>query len=217
MNYEKDFYESGEYSNIAVSSQGGLYGKLFHSLTEKRLSKNHYSNVLEVGGLNGQHLNYIKHTYDKYTISDIIPATSFIENPKVKFKLDNIEDSSFANEEFDRVILTCVLHHLVYPQSALKELLRITKTGGLISILLPIDPHWPYKLTIELTSIRKAKKIGLLYEARKNRALGHRNHYDSLKWQILDAFQDHSIRRIFWPLPPLRKMFNLFEIYQIIK
>ena len=217
MNYEEDFYNSGNYSSIAVSAQGGLYGTLFHSMIEKKLHSKHFKNVLEVGGLDGQHINYVKHSFDTYTITDIVSPDKEFDDKKFNFILDNIENSTLPDSEFDRVLLTCVLHHLNDPYSALKHIRRIAKKDALISILLPIDPGWAYKLAIELTSIRKAKKMGMLNEARRSRALGHRNHFDSLKLQIMDIFKYDQITFKYWPNSLLGKSFNIFSTFQIIK
>ena len=219
MYAESEWYESGKYNEIAISAQGGLAAKIFHNQIERGISKkDSFPNVLEVGALSGEHLPYVKHRFDTWTLCDIVtPKESEFQDPRVDFIQQDVHDLTFSNDEFDRVASTCVLHHLENPMLAMEQMRRVCKSGGLISIFIPIDPGWMYEWAINVTSLRSAKKMDLLPEAKRSRALGHRNHFNSLRWQLEEVYRDDLIQTIWWPIPIGKRSVNMFSAWQIRK
>ena len=215
---DREFYESGQYDSVGVSTQGGKIAGLFHDRVEAGISpRSSFPRVLEVGALNGQHLPYVKHHYDEWNLLDIIPTDKVFDDPRVRFTQGDAEHLPFDDDTFDRVLTTCVLHHLENPHQALSEMRRVTRPGGIITVFLPIDPGLPYELSHELTSVRAARKQGLVPEIRKARALGHRNHYKSLRWQILDVFGDDEMKQSWWPMGVPIAAVNIFRTFQVTK
>lgn len=216
---ESEWYESGKYSEIAISAQGGLAAKIFHHQIERGLSgKDFFCSVLEIGALSGEHLPYVKHGFDSWTLCDIVePQETEFQDPRVNFIKQNVHDLTFPDGEYDRVALTCVLHHLENPMQAMEEMRRVCKTGGLISIFLPVDPGWMYELAINATSLRRAKKMDLLAEAKRSRAIGHRNHFNSLRWQLEEVYRNDLIQTRWWPIPIGKRSVNMFSAWQIRK
>ncbi len=216
---ESEWYESGKYSEVAISAQGGLAAKVFHNQIERGLNKkDFFPKVLEIGALSGEHLPYVKHGFDTWTLCDVVePQELEFPDPRVKFIRQDVHNLTFLNDEFDRVASTCVLHHLDNPMLAMEQMRRVCKSGGLISIFIPIDPGWMYEWAINVTSLRRAKKIGLLPEAKRSRALGHRNHFNSLRWQLEEVYRDDLIQTIWWPIPIGKRSVNMFSAWQIRK
>ncbi len=216
---ESEWYESGKYGKVAVSAQGGLAAKIFHNQIERGLSsKDFFPNVLEIGALSGEHLPYVKHGFDTWTLCDVVqPKESEFHDARIKFVQQDVHDLTFSNGEFDRVASTCVLHHVNNPMLAMENMRRVCKDGGLISIFLPIDPGWMYEFAINSTSLRRAKKMGLHDEAKRSRAIGHRNHFNSLRWQIEEVFKNDFIQTKWWPIPFKKRSMNMFSSWQIRK
>lgn len=65
---------------------------------------------------------------------------------KINWVTDDICKSKFKNQEFDRIIATCVFAHVDEPVSAITEVRRILKINGELSIGLPADPGFSNKL-----------------------------------------------------------------------
>jgi ubiquinone/menaquinone biosynthesis C-methylase UbiE len=110
-------------------------------MLETKLSNKHFSKVLEVGAGSGEHLEFINHGFETLVISDLtlpIPPGHILDKVKqhtdngriIEFKSENVENLSYSNSEFDRVIATCLLHHVEKPHDALLEIRRVTKNGG---------------------------------------------------------------------------------------
>lgn len=215
---DANFYISGEYDQVCISAQGGFFARLFHNRMESGIpQKSHLSKVLEVGALTGQHLPYVKHGFDNWHLLDIIDTDETFEDPRVSFTQGNVESLPFPDNHFDRVMTTCVLHHLDQPYEALKEMRRVTKPGGIITIFLPISPGTPYELAFDMTSMRRARRRNLVYETKKAIALGHRNHYKSLRWQVLDVFSTDKKHQKWWPLGVPLHTVNIFRTFQFTK
>jgi ubiquinone/menaquinone biosynthesis C-methylase UbiE len=215
---DNNFYVSGQYDEVCISAQGGFFAKLFHGRMESGIPKNiHLSKVLEVGALSGQHLQHVKHGFDEWHLLDIIDSQEIFDDPRVSFTQGNVEFLPFPDDYFDRVMTTCVLHHLDNPYKALQEMRRVTKPGGIITIFLPISPGLPYELAFDVTSMRRARSRGLVDETKKAIALGHRNHYKSLRWQVLDVFSQDKSRQKWWPLGVPFHPVNIFRTFQFTK
>jgi SAM-dependent methyltransferase len=219
MSDSSDWYTSDGYDKVAISAQGGLAGRIFHSQIERGISSNdHYSKVLEIGALSGQHLPYVRHTFDTWTLSDIIDhPTGEFDDSRIVFERQDAHALSFNDHSFDRVAAMCVAHHLDQPMLALTEMRRVCRPGGILTIFLPVEPGWSYNLAIHLTSIRRARRLGLEEEALRSRALQHRNHFDSLRWQFNEVFKRDQVRTFSWPLPFGGKYLNMFTSWHVVR
>jgi phosphatidylethanolamine/phosphatidyl-N-methylethanolamine N-methyltransferase len=213
---QNDWYER-HYSSVSVSGKTSVAHKVMHNFIERNLDRNFYEKVLDVGGGKAEHFDFIKHGFNSYTIIDIRDVLNSFSYPeKVFFVHGDAEKMPFDNASFDRIIVTCLLHHVANPLNVLRELKRIIKPNGEISIMVPHDPGIFYRTSQTLTTFRSAAKRGLLQEARIVHSLEHRNNFWSLDQLIKSEFCSPMVlkKRSF----PFGRMFwqaNLMSVYSV--
>ncbi len=200
--FDLDEWYKSDYSQINASANPKSFAyKYMHRSIEKGFKSNLGLEILEIGANIGEHLPFVSQDFHSYTLTDI-RETDF-QNPsnsKVKFQVANVEALPFEDESFDRVILTCVLHHLNNPTKGLEEIRRVVRVGGKITILLPNDPGIVYRLLRGVSTLRTAKKVGLLEEVQIVHALEHKNHCLAIKTLIKWVFSNDCIKLEFRPL-----------------
>ena len=128
----------------------------------------------------------------------------------------DVEKLLFSDNEFDRTISTCLLHHVGDPLAALCEIRRVTKVGGGISILIPCDPGLAYRLAKRIGVSRKWKDNGISNPEYFHYSQ-HRNHYPGLDSFINEVFKNDIVVKRNWPLPVNSWNLNLFTTYQVVK
>ena len=204
------------YEKLVNSSVRGRYHALTHKKMEVKLPAATYPNILEVGGGAGQHIPFVTCDYTRYECTDLkLPS-----NPndslggRVFFKVADVENLDYRDSEFDRVVVTCLLHHLNRPLEALQEIRRVTKNDGLVTILLSSDPGFVFRLLRRLVADRFLRKNGVS-DVKLLRAMEHRNHATSLIAMITHVFSKDKIRKKSFPLKGLSWNFALFFVFQI--
>lgn len=162
-------YDESNYSSTAQSR----VMRASHKMIEKIYDSNfHFSQVLEIGAGTGEHLRFVRHSFDRYILSDHDPNTLEVArkkiNPvyesKVTFHAQAGSGLEYEANTFDRLIATHVLEHIYEPHLALKEWRRVLKDGGVLSILIPTDPGIAWRLGRHLGPRRKALARGLAYD-----------------------------------------------------
>jgi len=220
VRYKKN-YENIQYGGCTLRASS-----LYHNALEKKLENKQFENVLEVGAGSGEHLIYIKHDFDRYVISDLLlpvlsasanmKAVEYQENKKViELKIENIENLTFTDSHFDRVVVTCVLHHLENPLIALQELRRVTRDGGLINVYIPSDPGLMYRILQTIISTRRFRNHFSDSEIRFLRAAEHRNHVASISSLLLGIFSDDEISIRSFPKINFGWNSRIFQIFNI--
>ena len=229
----KEWYDD-YYNNYCVSAKPGKIRDTMHNLIEKRNKNLSFSKVLEIGAHNGEHLEYVSHSWDSYVMIDLdLPDEATIASfpHGVKFLKADVEKLPFEDNSFDRVVITCVLHHLVNPEEALREVRRVLKIDGKIDILLPNDPGLTYRMIKYVTSNMSAIKFAnnndnlinikeirkIRYSMKLFHIREHRNHAEQLRVLIEYTFRTDDLSKRFWP--PCFKSWNLgiFTLYGIKK
>ena len=101
-----------------------------------------YNAILEVGCGNGIFTevlySYLKKSFTAIDISSKAIANARKKLPKVKFFIDNIENSKLSSKKFNTVILSGVLHHFKNKERIIAEIKRILKKDG---VILGYDPN----------------------------------------------------------------------------
>ncbi|HVX25697.1 MAG TPA: class I SAM-dependent methyltransferase [Parafilimonas sp.] len=123
--------ETEELDINSVRYQMPLY--VFKSQPEK---------VLEIGCSNGKLYRLLKELgfKGKYTGIDLpeyIISQNKIEHPECDWFVASAYKLPFENNIFDIVFSLYVLEHLIFPEKALTEQLRVTKQGGKIVLVFP--------------------------------------------------------------------------------
>jgi SAM-dependent methyltransferase len=128
---ENDFYTS-VYRLVQEKGLTGWYIEKLHTLLEKmpeQRSVEKYS-ILEVGGNVGEQIKCVSLNYSSYTLSDSRNINYQSLNSKIHFKVADVQNLPFLENSFDRIISTCLLHHVIYPITALREIRASLKKGG---------------------------------------------------------------------------------------
>jgi ubiquinone/menaquinone biosynthesis C-methylase UbiE len=212
MIYESELSEI--YEEHVSRGLNGQFHKYTHLKLERRNKNVFYANVLEIGSGNGEHLKFISHDYSKYYMLDLRKPQKLKKSKRIKFVEGDVHKLPFEAATFDRIIVTCVLHHLRNPMKALSEISRVAKPGAEISVLLPTDPGIVFRLARWIFSNKSLRQKGIK-NIKLLRALQHRNHYASLDTIINSIFSDVSARN--YPFFIKSYDLNLFTIYRIIK
>ena len=208
------------YDKIFISAKNGFAKNTMHKFLESRLEK-YYGRILEIGANNMEHYSYVKHRFDSYVAIDIRKSPKLDLNflpEKVQFKVADVCDlSSISDNTFDRVFATCVIQHVIYPETAFREMFRVTKIGGRIDILIQNDIGLFFKLIRKWTTLKNAKRFDLFPEVELFFAREHRNNSTNLITiiRLLTANQKYSI--ISWPVNLAINPISIFKRISIIK
>lgn len=191
-----EYYEN-YFESLCNAGLQGLGSSYFHNLIENYWVNQIPKRVLEVGAGTGEHLPFLStltltnvETYSLLDIRSVSPNfNDFLQQLEIKdpnFKArkfcwvqGSVENIPFPDESVDRVVSTCLFHHIENPLQAFQELRRVVVVGGEIAIGLPTDPGILNRAIKRVFTYPKAKKIGianpeLIY------ALEHRNHINGL-------------------------------------
>lgn len=212
------YYESGNYDAVLYSGASGLVMSRIHKLMEEPFTKdNHFPLTVEVGAGSGGHVRHVRHSYDQYLMTDIRDyGRESRADTKTPFLLANAEVLPFANGSIDRIISTCLLHHVTNPLAALSQWRNALRLGGSLTIFLSCDPGFIWRLGRRVGPRRRALKHGVDYDFLM--ALAHRNHVGSLMAIVETIFKHDRVRRMGFPVPVLRSWnFNIAFVYQITK
>lgn len=214
IEYKEKFSEVYDDSNYSSPLQSFVM-RASHKLVEKAYDKKmHFSQVLEVGAGTGAHFPFVRHSYDKYTISDhdsktldvAIKKITATNNSKVNFEMQVGDKLDYPDGTFDRLISTHVLEHIYQPHLVIKEWRRVLKDGGVISILIPTDPGVAWRLGRHLGPRRAAIKRGIAYDYAMARE--HVNSCNNLV-ALLNHYFPKSIED-WWPFTVASIDLNLF-------
>jgi SAM-dependent methyltransferase len=222
---ELDFFYENLHEKVLNEGAVGFVSTILHKTLELGLSDKNYPSVLELGAGHGQHFQYVSHKFESYLQTDLVPlwerAKSELNESNVPAgggrltsqRVDAEDLSSFDENQFDRVIVTCLLAHLNRPETALKQWRRVVRDGGLITIYVPSEPGLLLRLLRTLTTARKLKKNGA--DARYIQYVDHRNYYITMNILIKRVFSLDKIRRKRFPIPCVSWNFSLWDVYQI--
>jgi len=222
LDYRARFADVYDESNYASPLQSAMM-RASHRLAEKRFQKHeHFSKVLEIGAGTGEHLDFVRHTFDQYILSDLDAKTLEVAKGKLNarfgtklmFETQSGESLSYVDNSFDRLIATHVLEHIYQPHLALKEWVRVIKNGGVLSLLIPTDPGIAWRLGRHLGPRKNAVSQGIAYDYVMARE--HVNSCNNLIALLRHYFPERT--ESWWPLPIPSIDLNLFFVcHAVIK
>jgi phosphatidylethanolamine/phosphatidyl-N-methylethanolamine N-methyltransferase len=207
-----DVYDDSNYSSRSLQSS---VMRASHKLTEKAFDRQvHFDRVLEIGAGTGEHLPFVRHTFNEYTLSDLDPKTlavaakklDGIAPGKIRFEPQTGEKLPYPDNSFDRVIATHVLEHIYQPHLVLREWFRVLKHNGVLSILIPTDPGLAWRLGRHLGPRKNAIAKGIAYDYIMARE--HVNSCNNLIAILKHYFPDST--QAWWPFPVSSIDLNLF-------
>ena len=212
------------YNNVYYSGTLGWFSRWIHNSLEKYSWPSSNSIILDVGGGDGQHVPFLKGNFHKYLILDLLdhsknpnPGIKKQDLQKIKFVVGDAAELPFDNCSVDRLILTCVLHHVDSPLKVLNECRRVLRDGGVLSVFIPNDPGMVYRWIRHFSAHKKyAKKTQRkITEIKYLWALEHKNHVLGISKVLEMVFQSDDVRKRTYPLPLGSWNINLFQIYQV--
>jgi phosphatidylethanolamine/phosphatidyl-N-methylethanolamine N-methyltransferase len=205
-----DFYSERYGTESYSANSNSVAHKFLHSALERGMNGLNFEKVLEVGGNRGEHLPFIQHGFINYLCTDVnnIQNNEILsKDSRIQFLFANVENLHFENESFDRVIVTCLFHHLKNPDIAAREIRRVTKKDGIISIALPHDPGLLYRFLRGITTLKNARQNNFYEAIQIIHAREHRNHFLGLRKILQVEFNSDDVS--FRSYPVNRPCFNL--------
>jgi SAM-dependent methyltransferase len=214
--YQNEFYEK-YYGNLMGTGLIARFWRRIHNQMEKPFIKGFYSQILEVGAGNGEHLGSVTCDYDNYVCTDLRIENlqkADILNKKVLLRAEDVCKLSFPDSTFDRVVMTCVLSHLNEPLLALSEMRRVVKDGGYVSIYLPCEPGLLLRVIRKISTRAKAKKMGI-ENIEFLHFIEHRNYFIALDYFLRRTFVGDQVNRRHYPFRLLSWNSNLYALYNV--
>jgi len=149
-------YAREDYDSL-YSGASGVLMRGSHRLMEKGISAAQNERVLEIGGGAMPHIYWMDSSNTKlYTVSDKI---SFHRKKLEKLKSDLPSQAELKLHDFDkdpaldnvgseftRIIASHVLEHIPDPEGALVTWFSKLARKGVLSIAIPCDPGWAWRL-----------------------------------------------------------------------
>jgi phosphatidylethanolamine/phosphatidyl-N-methylethanolamine N-methyltransferase len=223
---KKDMLDKWYQEQYRKSTYGGLAGlgqKFAHASLERNYNSSHlFETVLEVGGNVGEHLPFVRHSFKKYILSDlnmpvIDPAFERHSSGLVSCIQADVEALPLADLSVDRVLSTCVFHHVNNPEQAFSEVHRVLKQGGRADILLPSDPGFLYRLGRGIGPKRTARQAGLGDVKSLVDARDHINHVHGLLRLARHVFRSDHIEARTFPIVRLTWNTSLWTSLRVSK
>ncbi len=196
--------------------------KRMKALTHRSLEKSYrsgiYSKVLEIGAGKGEHFDFVLHKFDSYIMLDPIeiPREILSKDSRISIKNSTIENSGLSKKSFDRIIMTCVLHHVEHPLDTLVSVRDLLKPNGVFSLFLPCDPGFMNRLNRRLIVNPIAKRLGVENYPLIN-AVEHRNHIWALLEILSEVFKNDSQKLEYYPFKFRSVNLNTFMIIHVRK
>lgn len=217
LKYKNEFAEVYEESNYSSPLRAWVM-RAGHKLLEKNFNENKcFDRVVEIGAGTGEHALFVRHKFGEYTLTDLDPDTldiarkklSCCSNRRYAFEKQSGSELNFDNGTFDRLVASHVLEHIYQPHLAIKEWKRIVKNGGLISILIPTDPGFAWRLGRHFGPRKNAIKLGIPYDY-----IMAREHVNACSNLIaLLRYYFNESKEGWWPIPLPSIDLNLFYVF----
>jgi SAM-dependent methyltransferase len=212
-NYYEKIFSKGKYLGIE---------SVPHILLERWTPS--YGRTLEIGPTNGQHLEFLDMTQiEEYVMVDIREnfelKNKVSRSKKLKYKILNAESEEIVFlKEFDKVLTTCLLHHLKNVEKTLTLWRKLLKRNGVANFYIPLDSSLLYKVGRELTSVRAARKAGIQRKTyMRILKLDHPNSVDEILSALKNVYSKDRVRFHYWPTRLPIKSLNIYLLVEIVR
>lgn len=217
---QNEFYEK-KYEELMGTGLISRIWAIIHKKMEKPFRNQKYSKILEIGSGNGEHFKYVNCEFENYYATDIRITRlkkAFANSSNVTVLKADAESLPFPDEEFDRIIVTCVLAHLKDPIKSIEEIFRVLKPKGVATIYLPCEPGILLRTSRALSTRLKARRIGVNHIVYLH-FIEHRNYFSSIDYflKFHSMSKNLTLKSRFHPFRFLSWNFNLYKIYNITK
>lgn len=220
-----EYYEKFYHSLLHKNSCQSFGTRYFDRRLENSWVDREYvpKKLLEVGFASGEHVSKVKSfPSEEYVGLDInAPATlEYMEalsqeaRDKLKLVKSDAANMPFEDSRFDRVISTCLLHHVKEPLKVLQEIRRVTSDGGEISIGLPTDPGMLNRLIKTVITYPSMRKLGVA-SPKTIYALEHPNQVGGLIELARFVFKEDNLNFSYSPLRLPTWNFNLMVVIHV--
>ena len=218
----KKYYAQNVFNKTYYSGISKLVNESGHRLLEKKLTrKNKFNKILEIGATHGQHRNFIKHQFNEYVMVDIkLPENiKELKSKNIQFYEINAENiDEFPKIKFDRIIATCILHHLKNPIESLKKWITLMNDEARMDILIPCEPTFIWNIGRNLIVKPKLKKLGInAKEYSQIINIEHINKYDDLMKELSKLKIKYKLEIRNWPFKFLPWYLNIYTRFTLIK
>jgi SAM-dependent methyltransferase len=167
------------------TNESNFVSKIADVFTDYIMSLN-FKNVIEFGCGSGKVYSKLKTKgfeghYTGYEMAEYVIAENKVNMKEAQWITGSIYDSTITSSYYDCAFSFFVLEHLVYPEKALHNMLRVIKPGGSIFLLFP---------DMVESLVFTSQKIGI------NKLSGVKNKLKSLKFfdAIITYFETKSFR-----------------------
>lgn len=131
------------YSHHLYTGISGILMRYCHRQLERSCPKKNYKKILEIGAGSQPHYEYLKNKKCRYYI---LEKNKVKKNNKNKFIYLCNKNLKSKKKFFDRIIVSHTLEHIPFPDIFLKKTFKLLKNGGVMSISLPTDPGFLWRL-----------------------------------------------------------------------
>ena len=144
------------YSQYLYTGFHGMLMRYCHRQLESKLPDKKFKKILEIGAGSEPHFSYIKNKDFIYFILEKTKQESpikKIKSEKIFYKYYDGKKIPFKQNSFDRIILSHTLEHILDPEPFIKNVMKILKKNGVLSISLPADPGLFYRISRMMNKI----------------------------------------------------------------
>lgn len=216
-------YYRNQYWATQRSGVQGWGNSLIDRLIERECTRSPGDRILEIGAASGEHVQWAEPTipWSEYVALDLLPgetnpslARALEDSSAVRFQRGSAEDIPFPDESFDVCLSTCVLAHVSDPESVFRELRRVTKAGGSITVGMPCDPGIVNRIVKALITYPTMKRAGIA-DPRLQYAREHINGIGNLIALAQHVFAEDDVRLKYFPLPLKSWNLNLAVVLHV--
>lgn len=211
-------------SYVGVMNKGlaGWVNRKFHKDLENHKFVKEIKSpiVLELGASQDLHRNFVKDDFQSYFVTDLdekllnIGAQSSPFDSRVMYQVVDATATPYADNQFDRVIATCLIAHMRYPEDVLQEWRRLVKNTGVLSFYVAAEPSLLLRVARLFTHKISARKLGVVnYDLLQYG--GHHSHFPAIKTFINWTFKNDVIDTRRFPAKWLPWNLSFYTVYHI--